>query len=335
VIATVRCARRLEGSITLPGDKSISHRALLLASIASGSSSLRALSGGADVESTRRCLTQLGVRIDGGTVVGAGLDGLRSAPTALDCGNSGTTMRLLAGLLAGQNFASELTGDASLLRRPMDRVVEPLRQMGARAAWPPLRLGGTTPLHGIDYEMPMASAQVKSSVLLAGLFAVGATSVMEPVATRNHTELMLAAMGVDVKVNGLRVELSRPERLEPLDMEIPGDFSAAAFWLVAAGLIHGSHVRLRSIGVNPTRSALADTLRASGLRIAQSSPRGEGGEPVADLDVRPAGDLRPVDIDHDLASRMIDELPVLAVAATQMPGRSVISGEWRAIRIPS
>lgn len=326
MIATVRRAHRLEGEIRLPGDKSMSHRALMLASIASGRSSIRGLSTGADVHSTRDCLTHLGVDIDGNIVHGVGLEGMRAAPGPLDCGNSGTTMRLLAGLLSGQAFVSELTGDASLSRRPMDRVVEPLRRLGANAAWPPLRVGGGGRLVGTTYEMPIASAQVKSAILLAGLRAEGTTTVVEPVATRNHTELMLAAMGANVRSDGRRVELSKTDWLEPLDIDIPGDFSAAAFWLVAAGLIPASRVRLLSVGVNPTRTALADSLTACGLRITQSNLRAEGAEPVADLEVTPGALTRPIEVKDGLAGRMIDELPVLAVAATQMPGRSVITG---------
>ena len=326
MIAVVRGARKLEGAIRLPGDKSISHRALILGAIATGRSSLRGLSAGADVQSTIGCARALGAELEATTLVGRGMDGLRAAAGPLDCGNSGTTMRLFAGVLAAQTFTSELTGDESLSRRPMDRVVEPLRQMDANANWPPLRVGGKIPLRGIEYRMPIASAQVKSAILLAGLYAGGATSVVEPVKTRDHTELMLSSMGADVKVDGSRVEVRRTDRLEPLDIEVPGDFSAAAFWLVAAGLLAGSRVRLESVGVNPTRTALAGILRASGWEIAESHERTEGGEPVADLDLRPARLARPIQVRDGAAAEMIDELPVLAVAATQIAGRSVIGG---------
>ncbi len=326
MIATVRGARKLDGAIRLPGDKSISHRALILGAVATGRSSLRGLSTGADVQATIGCVRALGAELDGTALVGCGLGGLRAPAGPIDCGNSGTTMRLLAGLLAAQAFKSELTGDESLSRRPMDRVVEPLRQMGAEASWPPLRVGGTTPLRGLAYRMPIASAQVKSAILLAGLYAGSATSVVEPVKTRDHTELMLSAMGVDVKVDGPRVEVRRAERLEPLDIEVPGDFSAAAFWLVAAGLLQGSSVLLESVGVNPTRTAFADILRASGWEIDISHGRTEGGEPVADLDIRPARLTRPIQVRNGVAAEMIDELPVLAVAATQIAGTSVIGG---------
>ena len=338
MIATVRPARRLDGEIRPPGDKSISHRALILGSIASGPSRVRALSRGADVESTAECLRALGVEVDGSGVTGRGLRGLRQAAGPLDCGNSGTTMRLLAGLLAAQPFESELAGDESLSRRPMDRVTAPLCEMGARAGRPPaprsegsgrepvLRVGGGGPLHGIEYRPPVPSAQVKSAVLLAALYAEGPTAVVETVRTRDHTEVMLGAMGARVKVDGTRVELAPADELNPLDITVPGDFSAAAFWLVAGGLVDSSDVRLGGVGVNPTRTAFADLLTASGFAIRRLHPRFEAAEPVADLHVTAARDLRPVRVDGRGAAEMIDELPVLAVAATQIAGTSVIAG---------
>jgi len=326
MIATVRGAHRLSGEIRLPGDKSISHRALILGSLATGRSRLRGLSKGGDVQSTASCMRALGVELDGSVLVGRGVDGLRAPAGPLDCGNSGTTMRLLAGLLAAQRFESELTGDESLSRRPMDRVVEPLGRMGAHASFPPLRVGGTRPLRGIEFEMQLASAQVKSAVLLAGLYAEGVTAVVEPVKTRDHTELMLAAMGADVGVEDLKVEVRRTAALEPLDLDIPGDFSSAAFWIAASGLIASSRVRLIGVGVNPTRTAFADFLASVGFQIRRSDPRFEGGEPVADLEV---GDVllhRPLQVHGSAVAQMIDELPVLAVVATQLPGTSVIAG---------
>ena len=326
MIATVRNARRLHGAIQVPGDKSISHRALILGAIATGDSRVRGLSPGADVASTAGCLRELGVDVDGSHVRGVGIDGLQAPARVLDCGNSGTTMRLLAGLLAAQRFASELVGDESLSRRPMDRVVEPLRQMGAAAGWPPLRVGGGGSLHGIEFHPPVPSAQVKSSILLAGLYAEGETSVVEPVRTRNHTELMLEAMGASVKVDGLKVQVDRAASLDPLDVDVPGDFSAAAFWLVAAAIVRDSRVSLLGVGVNPTRTAAADVLTAAGFRLARSKARFEAREPVADLLVRQAGDLKPIRVEGGMAAEMIDELPVLAVAATQIAGTSVITG---------
>jgi 3-phosphoshikimate 1-carboxyvinyltransferase len=326
MIATVRTARGLQGTVRVPGDKSISHRALMLGAIASGEGTARGLSTGADVESTASCLRALGVEIEDGKIRGRGLRGLRAPSAPLDCGNSGTTMRLLAGLLAAQGFESELTGDESLSRRPMDRVVRPLQEMGARASWPPLRVGGQPHLHGIEYAPPVPSAQVKSAVLLAGLYADGATSVIEPVRTRDHNELMLGAMGAKVAVDGLRVTVECTERLTPLHIDVPGDFSAAAFWMVAGGLVAGSDIRLLGVGVNPTRTAFADLLTSIGVRIDRANARLEAHEPVADLRVRPASGLRPLGVEHDQAARMIDELPVLAVAATQIAGTSVIAG---------
>ncbi len=326
VIATVRRARKLDGEIRVPGDKSISHRALILGSIATGRSRLRGLSPGADVQSTRRCMQELGAELDGATLEGRGLHGLHRASGPLNCGNSGTTMRLLAGLLAAQDFESELIGDESLSRRPMDRVVAPLRDMGARASWPPLRVGGQAPLHGFSHTMTKPSAQVKSALLIAGLFADGVSSVTEPVKTRDHTELMLQAMGAAVEVDGLRVQVEPASELEPLDMDIPGDLSAAAFWLVAAGLMPGSRILLEGVGVNPTRTAFIDLLLGCGFQMKFSKSRFVGGEPVADLEVTSAVALRSIQVSGDRAAEMIDELPVLAVAATQIPGRTVISG---------
>ena len=326
MIATVRGRRTLEGSIKVPGDKSISHRALILGSIASGDSQVRGLSGGADVQSTAACMRALGVHVEEPVVHGVGMRGLNAAARPLDCGNSGTTMRLLGGLLAAQEFESELVGDESLSRRPMDRVVKPLSEMGAKANWPPLRVGGNAHLHGIEYATPVPSAQVKSAILLAGLYAEGETAVVEPVRTRDHTEVMLGAMGAKVTVDGLRIAIECTEKLRPLQMRVPGDFSAAAFWMVAGGLVRGSDVRLLGVGVNPTRSGFANLLASVGFRIERVNARFEGGEPVADLRVLPAGELRPVQVDGGLAAQVIDELPVLAVAATQITGTSVISG---------
>jgi 3-phosphoshikimate 1-carboxyvinyltransferase len=326
VIATVRKARRLQGDIKLPGDKSVSHRVLIFGSIADGESRFRGLSGGADVKSTASCMRALGVEISDTTVRGMGVDGLVAAAGPLDCGNSGTTMRILAGLLAAQPFESELTGDESLSHRPMDRVAAPLREMGARASWPPLRVGGTTPLHGVDHAMPVPSAQVKSAILLAGLFADGKTSVLERVKTRDHTELMLRAMGTNLEVDGLRVQVDRATRLQPLDIDVPGDVSAAAFWLVAGGLVGGSRIGIEGVGMNPTRTAFVELLRSCGFRIKAKNERVSGGEPVADLEVSSSAGQRAIQVSVDMAAEMIDELPVLAVAATQMSGRTVISG---------
>ncbi|HVC78372.1 MAG TPA: 3-phosphoshikimate 1-carboxyvinyltransferase [Candidatus Micrarchaeaceae archaeon] len=326
MIATVRKAERLEGEITVPGDKSISHRALILGSLADGWSRVHGLSLGADVQSTANCLRALGAVIEESAVRGFGLDGVRKADRPLDCGNSGTTMRLLAGILAAQDFVSELTGDESLTRRPMDRVAKPLLEMGAHAQWPPFRVGGRVPLRGIEYEMPVASAQVKSAVLIAGLYAEGTTAVIESVPTRDHTELMLRSMGANITAHEGRIEIHQATMLKPFDIEIPGDLSAASFWLVAAGLVPGSTVVFPGVGVNPTRTAFLDLLRHHGFDIHMSRKRMSAGEPVADLEVHAAFSDDPLEVSGDTAAEMIDELPILAVTATQLAGRSHISG---------
>jgi 3-phosphoshikimate 1-carboxyvinyltransferase len=327
MLARVRPPRRLEGEVRVPGDKSISHRALMLNAVADGEARVSGLSGGADVASTAGCLRALGVELEAGRVVGRGPRGLGEPSGALDCGNSGTTMRLLAGLLAGQPFPVTLAGDESLSRRPMDRVVAPLRLMGALAETGPLRVGGGGPLRGIDYESPVASAQVKSALLLAGLSAEGATRVIEPAPTRDHTERMLAAMGAPVQREGLAVALAGPvERLRPLDVAVPGDLSAAAFWLVAAGLHGAGRVRLPGVGVNPTRTALLDLLQCAGVEVARLRPRLAGAEPVADLEVGTLREGRAFEVGGARVAELIDELPVLAVAAALLPGTSRITG---------
>jgi len=326
VIATIKRARRLQGEVRLPGDKSISHRALMLGAIADGTSRVRGLSEGADVGSTLTCLRALGIEMEADEVRGSGMRGLWPAEGPLDCGNSGTTMRLLAGLLAAQPFESELGGDASLSRRPMDRVVEPLTRMGARASWPPLRVGGSGTLRGIEYAAPIASAQVKSAVLLAGLYADGVTEVVETIATRDHTERMLRAMGADVRTAHGRAAVSRAERLAPLDIDVPGDLSAASFWLVAGGLVPGSRLQMAGVGLNPTRTAFLELLRRAGFAISVATGGESGGEPVGTLEVGGGGELRAITVEGGEAAEMIDELPVLAVAATQLPGTSRISG---------
>jgi len=326
-MTAVRRPARLEGVLELPGDKSVSHRALILNSIATGEAQVENLSPGADVVSTADCLRALGVEIEAGRVAGRGFDGLRPAAGPLDCGNSGTTMRLLAGVLAGRPFASELVGDASLSRRPMGRVVEPLRAMGAAAdSGPPLRVGGAVPLRGVDYRMPVASAQVKSAVLLAGIQAEGTTRVTEPAPTRDHTERMLEAMGAPVQRNHAGITVGRATELRPLDIRVPADLSAAAFWLVAGALHPAARVTLRGVGTNPSRSAVLGVLARAGIEVKVRNQRLEGLEPVADLEVGTSRADRPFSIGTAEAALLIDELPVLAVAATLLPGVSRITG---------
>ena len=339
---TIRSPRRLRGSIEAPGDKSISHRAAILNAIAEGEATVESFQGGADCLATLRCLKALGVRWDWdeqGTlrIQGGGRFGLRESADVLNAGNSGTTMRLLAGLLAGQPFFSVLTGDASLRSRPMERVVEPLRAMGARiqgragGARPPLAIEGGS-LRGIRYRLPMASAQVKSALSLAALYGEGETVLEEPAPSRDHTERMLRAMGVEVLGgggDGLRV-LPLQRELAPLSLRVPGDISAAAFWMVAAAAHSDAEIRLASVGVNPSRSGIIDALTGMGASIALEEERMWGCEPVADIVIR-SSSLRGTVVEGSLIPRLIDELPVLAVAACLADGETVVreAGELR------
>lgn len=338
-VVRVQAPARLVGELRVPGDKSISHRALLLSALATGAAELRGLAPGDDVRSTARCLRALGVGLapagarpdapweSGCTVTGVGLEGLREPEDVLDCGNSGTTIRLLSGILAGAlppSALAVLTGDASLRGRPMGRVIAPLRQMGAdlrgRAGdrFAPLVVRGA-PLRGTVYRSPVASAQVKSAVLLAGLRAAGPTTVIEPAPSRDHTERLLAAMGVSVAVDGPSVTVTPPARLRPVSLTVPGDFSSAAFWLVAALVHPNARITVRGVGLNPTRTGLLDVLAEMGARISVER-RGEiGGEPVGDLTAS-SSDLRGVEVGGALVPRLIDELPVLAVAAAVARG---------------
>jgi 3-phosphoshikimate 1-carboxyvinyltransferase len=317
------------------GDKSITHRALLLGALADGPSRVKGFLDGGDCRATMACLASLGVEIDQVeadelVVRGPGLRGWQEPGDVLNCVRSGTTMRLLAGLLAGQAFYSVLSGESQLRRRPMDRVVQPLLEMGAHITGrqggrlPPLSIVGTR-LKGIDYALPMASAQVKSCVLLAGLYAEGSTTVIEPSLSRDHTERMLSARGVPVESRGPRHTIRGPASggLIPLDTTVPGDFSSAAFFLVGTLLLEGSEVLLRGINVNPTRTGLLDALRGMGAEIVLLEEHDEGGEPVADLLVR-AHELHSVDVGGALVPRMIDEFPIFALAATQAVGTTQV-----------
>lgn len=339
---TIRPPRRLRGSIEAPGDKSISHRAAILNAIARGEALVENFQGGADCLATLRCLRALGVKLDWdgqGTlrIQGGGRFGLRESADVLNAGNSGTTMRLLAGLLAGQPFFSVLTGDASLRSRPMERVVEPLRVMGTRIQG---RAGGTRPplaieggsLRGIRYRLPVASAQVKSALSLAALYGEGETVLEEPAPSRDHTERMLRAMGAEVRDDegdGLRISPQQRE-LTPLSLRVPGDISAAAFWMVAAAAHPDAEIRLTGVGVNPSRSGIIEALASMGASIALEGERMWGCEPVADIAVR-SSSLRGTVIEGPLIPRLIDEIPVLAVAASLAEGETVIrqAGELR------
>ena len=324
----------LRGSVGVPGDKSVSHRALMFGALTDGVSHIRGFLEGEDTRATAAVLQQLGVRIDtpaeGERVVhGVGLHGLRASAQALDCGNAGTGMRLLAGLLAGQAFDSTLVGDASLSKRPMRRVTDPLAAMGARIdtqdGLPPLHVRGGQRLHGIRYELPVASAQVKSALLLAGLYAAGETEIIEPHPTRDYTERMLAAFGWPIAFEPGRAKLSGGHALRATDVGVPADFSSAAFFLVAASIVPGSVVRLPAVGLNPRRIGLLEALRLMGADIRIENPRESGGEPVADLLVRHAP-LHGVELPEALVPDMIDEFPALFVAAAVAKGNTVIRG---------
>lgn len=329
----------LAGQACLPGDKSISHRALLLGALAVGPTRIQGLLDGDDVRATARALTQLGVRVTrvGGVVevAGLGVGGLQQAGDVLDLRNSGTGARLLLGVLAGHGFATFLTGDASLRRRPMARVTAPLAAMGARVTASagdrlPLVIVGADRLQPIIHESPVASAQVKSAVLLAGLHAPGRTAVIEPAPSRDHTENMLAAMGATVTRDRLddgrqRVAVEGEAELAPLTLTVPADPSSAAFPLVAALIVAGSRVRLPGVGLNPTRTGLLDVLDLMGARVAIENRRTLGGEPVGDLVVEHAP-LQAVDVAAERAPAMIDEYPILAMAAARAQGRTVMRG---------
>ena len=331
--ATVR------GEVEVPGDKSISHRAILLGALAEGETVITNLSPGEDNARTTEALRAMGVGIArrGAEVVvqGVGLRGLKPPPGPMDCGNSGTAMRLLAGVLAGQPFSATLTGDAYLRRRPMKRIVDPLTRMGARIDGErgddgeiraPLLISGRPggeALDAIDATSPVASAQVKSAVLLAGLYATGRTSVTEPGPSRDHTERMLRAFGAEVRVEGRRVTVTGGPRLQARPIEVPGDLSAAAFFLVAALVTEESEIRVPRVGINPTRTGILDILRAMGADI-QVIDQGEvGGEPIADLVARTSR-LTAVDVGGDLVVRAIDEFPILALAAARARGTTRI-----------
>lgn len=327
-------SKPLRGRIRVPGDKSVSHRAILFASLADGISRITGFLEGEDTRATAAVFSALGVRIEapneGERIVhGVGIDGLRGTDQPLDCGNAGTAMRLLAGLLAAQTFDSTLIGDASLSKRPMRRVIDPLTAMGARIAsnegLPPLRLQGTPRLKGIDYTLPMASAQVKSALLLAGLYADGATTVREPHPTRDYTESMLCQFGVAIDYAPGYATLCGGQRLRASDVDVPADFSSAAFFLVAASIVPGSDLVLEAVGMNPRRTGLLATLREMGARIDIENETLRGGEPVADLRVRYAP-LHGIDVPDERVSDMIDEFPALFVAAAAADGPTRVSG---------
>lgn len=332
----IQPSRGLRGEISLPGDKSISHRSVMFASIAEGDTVIHGFLAGEDTLNTARAMQRMGIAMEGlgtdGLVVhGKGLDGLTEPADVLDLGNSGTGMRLLAGLLAGQDFFSVLTGDRFLRKRPMARIAGPLRRMGAvidgrsNGTLAPLTIrGGRGRLRPIEYASPVASAQVKSAVLLAGLYADGETSVNEPSKSRDHTERMLRFFGVEVKEQGTRVTLRGRQGLRPNGaLDIPSDISSAAFFMVAACIVPGSNVLVRNVGVNPTRTGIIDVLSSMGADIALENPREQAGEPVSDIRVR-YRKLHAAEIAGAMVPRAIDEIPVLSVAAAYAQGTTAI-----------
>lgn len=324
----------LHGEVAVPGDKSVSHRALMFGAIAEGVTHIRGFLEGEDTLATASILGKLGVRFEtpspGERIVhGVGLHGLRGSPDALDCGNAGTGMRLLAGLLAGQAFDSTLVGDESLSRRPMRRVTDPLAQMGASIGTndgkPPLRIHGGARLHGVTYHPPVASAQIKSALLLAGLYAEGFTEVVEPHPTRDYTESMLKAFGWPIDYSPGRARLEGGHVLHAANVDVPADFSSAAFFIVAACIVPGSLLRLNGVGLNPRRTGLLSALRLMGADIAVENTRTSGGETIADLVVTHAP-LHGVSLPEEIVPDMIDEFPALFVAAAVADGTTTIRG---------
>jgi 3-phosphoshikimate 1-carboxyvinyltransferase len=330
----VEPARAVVGHIAVPGDKSISHRAVLVGAISEGETTVVGFGRSADTEATLDAVRALGAEvaedeIDHVRVSGRGLRGLRAPGGPIDCGNSGTLLRLLSGMLAGQEGRFELTGDDSLRARPVDRIAEPLGRMGAAVetagGLPPLVVEGGRALRGIRYELPVASAQVKSCVLLAGLYAAGQTTVVEPLQTRDHTEILLASAGARLRRRPHQATVGRAERLSLPRVDVPGDFSAAAPFVVAATLLPGSELYVHDVGLNPTRAGLLDVLARMGARITVFNRRKLGGELVGDLEVHSA-DLVATTVAADEVPRLVDELPLFALAAACARGESVVRG---------
>tara|TARA_B100000989_G_scaffold168950_1_gene126437 strand:- start:9640 stop:10938 length:1299 start_codon:yes stop_codon:yes gene_type:complete len=332
---TVTPGGTAQGEITVPGDKSISHRSIIFAALANGISHINGFLEGEDCLATLNAFTAMRVNIEhpaaGQLVIhGVGKHGLQIPSHALDLGNSGTSMRLLVGLLAGAAIATELTGDSSLVRRPMGRVTKPLRLMGAEitstdAGTAPLHIQPNKPLTGIEYTLPVASAQVKSCLLLAGMYARGQTTITEPAITRDHTERMLRAFNYPFEQRGKTITINNEAELTATEINVPGDISSAAFFMVAACIAHEGHLRLRNVGINPTRIGVITILREMGASITLQDERMVGGEPVADIVVE-ASELKGIVIPEDQVSLAIDEFPVLFVAAACAEGTTVLSG---------
>lgn len=320
--------KKAVGQIKVPGDKSISHRAVMLGSLANGVTEISGFLKGADCLSTIDCFKKMGIDIDINgeniTVHGNGLRGLKKPDEMLYTGNSGTTTRLLCGILAGQNFDTSITGDASIQKRPMGRVVQPLSMMGAKIEneYCPLYITGTK-LHGIDYKMPVASAQVKTAIILAGLYADGETVIHEIEKSRDHTELMLSAMGADLTVDNLDITVKPTNDLTAVNVDVPGDISSAAFFLVLGAIMLNSQITVTNVGINPTRTGIIDVLKDMGADITLENVHTSAGETVADITVR-SSSLKGTTVGGDIIPRLIDELPIIAVAAVFADGQTVI-----------
>ena len=322
----------LHGELMIPGDKSISHRSVMFASLAKGTSHIKGFLPGADCLSTIHCFRQMGIEIyqeeSMVTVTGQGMRGLKKPKSILDCGNSGTTTRLISGILAGQNFTSTLTGDESIQKRPMKRIILPLTQMGASIAslrdngCAPLQITGR-PLHGITYHSPVASAQVKSAILLAGLYAEGKTYVIEPSVSRNHTEIMLKAFGADVSCHDTTASVHHTDELFASNVEVPGDISSAAYFIVAALMIPNSDIILHNVGINPTRDGLLRAIEMMGGKIEILSIKNEDTEAIADLHIK-SQNLHGATFGGDIIPAMIDEIPALAALACFAEGETII-----------
>ena len=320
--------KKAVGQIKVPGDKSISHRAVMLGSLANGVTEISGFLKGADCLSTIDCFRKMGIDIDingeNVTVHGNGLRGLKKPDEMLYTGNSGTTTRLLCGILAGQNFDTSITGDASIQKRPMGRVVQPLSMMGAKIEneYCPLYITGTK-LHGIDYKMPVASAQVKTAIILAGLYSDGETVIHEIEKSRDHTELMLSAMGADLTVDNLDITVKPTNDLTAFNVDVPGDISSAAFFLVLGAIMPNSQITVTNVGINPTRTGIIDVLKDMGADITLENVHTSAGETVADITVR-SSSLKGTTVGGDIIPRLIDELPIIAVAAVFANGQTVI-----------
>lgn len=328
---TISPRTSLKGTIKIPGDKSISHRAVMFGSIAKGDTHISGFLTGDDCMSTIGCFRNLGIDIevdgDNVTVHGKGINGLSAPKNTLDVGNSGTTIRLISGILSAQNFDTVLNGDASIQKRPMKRVITPLSLMGAdiestNDGYAPLTIHGTK-LNAIEYTMPVASAQVKSSILLASIFADGTTTINEPVASRNHTEIMLNHFGADIKNTDGVITSTPVKELYAKDLKVPGDISSAAFFMVAGLIVPDSHIIIENVGINPTRTGIIDALKAMGGNITILNEREEGGEAVADIEVK-TSKLKATTLSGDIIPRMIDEIPVFAVAALCAEGTTYV-----------